>query len=268
MRKSLKQRERRVKFMTDKDSISLMKDHWLKNCPACSMKAGYAVYLEYPNAFCESVEHVPDNVQSCCVRCHADERRESAIQPPFDKKLGRANPALVDVYLVAKSCLLSLDEDVHIEKRMHYVVAIQLRGDIEEENCFAWLEIRPQAGTMLINVKIDPDSVKIEEGFTRKIREIGHFGNADIEITIRTLGDLHKARALLEKSYQFVDSLSFMPSLALGERVEVKKFGDWVEGEVMSLPGENGRKRYNIKTSIGDVHPRGDQIRKLNHKSL
>lgn len=40
----------------------------------------------------------------------------------------------------------------------------------------------------------------IEKGFTRDVRNIGHFGTGKLEITIKNLTDLEKAKTLIEKS--------------------------------------------------------------------
>jgi len=54
---------------------------------------------------------------------------------------------------------------------------------------------------MLVMLKVDPDTVALEEGFSRDVREIGHWGTGDLELTVRTLADLDKAKPLLERSY-------------------------------------------------------------------
>lgn len=51
-------------------------------------------------------------------------------------------------------------------------------------------------------VKVDPDSVTLEEGFTRDVRNIGHFGTGDLEIVISSLDDLERAKPLLQRSYE------------------------------------------------------------------
>ena len=50
-------------------------------------------------------------------------------------------------------------------------------------------------------VKVNPDTVSLELGFTRDVRKIGHFGTGDLEITIASLADLEKAKPLLDRSF-------------------------------------------------------------------
>lgn len=63
-------------------------------------------------------------------------------------------------------------------------------------------DFRPNSGAILIYVKVDPDEVELEKGFTRDVRHIGHFGTGDLEITVRSDADLEKAKQLLLLSYQ------------------------------------------------------------------
>jgi predicted transport protein len=66
---------------------------------------------------------------------------------------------------------------------------------------FVCVEMRNQLGRLLLFVKVDPDAVTIEPGFTRDVRKIGHFGTGDLEITIGSDADFEKAKPLLDRAY-------------------------------------------------------------------
>ena len=66
---------------------------------------------------------------------------------------------------------------------------------------FACAEIRNQIGKILVFVKVDPDTVDLQLGFTRDVRKIGHFGTGDLEITIASDADLERAKPLLDRAY-------------------------------------------------------------------
>lgn len=51
-------------------------------------------------------------------------------------------------------------------------------------------------------VKVNPESVVLEDGFTRDVRKIGHFGTGDLEIRISSDEDLEKAKPLFLMSYE------------------------------------------------------------------
>lgn len=64
---------------------------------------------------------------------------------------------------------------------------------------FACVEIYKDK--ILLDLKLYPDSVLLEEGFTRDMRGVGHYGTGDLHITILSAADLDKAKSLLERAY-------------------------------------------------------------------
>jgi predicted transport protein len=53
-----------------------------------------------------------------------------------------------------------------------------------------------------MHLKVDPASVELEEGFSRDVREIGHYGTGDLQLSLRTMDDFAKAQALIRRSYE------------------------------------------------------------------
>ena len=53
----------------------------------------------------------------------------------------------------------------------------------------------------MLFLKINPDTVKLENGFTRGMRNIGHYGTGDLQITIKNAADFERAKPLLERAY-------------------------------------------------------------------
>ncbi len=66
---------------------------------------------------------------------------------------------------------------------------------------FACVEVHPQTDQLLVYLKIKPDEVGLEDGFSRDVRKIGHFGTGDLELRIDSIEDLDRAKLLIEKSY-------------------------------------------------------------------
>ena len=52
------------------------------------------------------------------------------------------------------------------------------------------------------DLKIDPKSIEFEEGFSRDVSTVGHYGTGDLELTLGGHADLEKARALICQSYE------------------------------------------------------------------
>jgi predicted transport protein len=53
-----------------------------------------------------------------------------------------------------------------------------------------------------VYLKVDPDEVTLEEGFTRDVSNIGHYGTGDLEVILRSRDDLHRAHDLFVRSYE------------------------------------------------------------------
>lgn len=46
-------------------------------------------------------------------------------------------------------------------------------------------------------MKLDPDTVELEEGFTRDTRGIGHYGTGELEVSIKTAENFQKAKDII-----------------------------------------------------------------------
>ncbi|MBV1949185.1 MULTISPECIES: DUF5655 domain-containing protein [unclassified Streptomyces] len=61
---------------------------------------------------------------------------------------------------------------------------------------------RPKHEAILMYLRLDPDSVKLEEGFTRDMRGIGHLGTGDLEVRLASAADLEKAAPLIRRAFE------------------------------------------------------------------
>ena len=109
--------------------------------------------------------------------------------------LEQADQELKDRYAALHEHLISLGDDVQVKTLKNYFAFKRIKN-------FACVEVHTRTRNLLIYVKVDPDTVEREEGFTRDVRSIGHFGTGDLEITIRTAADFEKAKPLLIRSYE------------------------------------------------------------------
>ena len=110
----------------------------------------------------------------------------------FDEQYAGALPETRAVYDALAAHVMALGDDV-VERRLKLYIAFRRLKN------FASVVMYPNK--MLVMLKLDPASVALEDGFSRDVREIGHWGTGDLELTVRTLADLEKAKPLLERSY-------------------------------------------------------------------
>ena len=112
----------------------------------------------------------------------------------IEDQIAEASPDLVDLIDAVRQTCLSFGDDVQEKTLKHYLAFTRLRN-------FVTVEVRKASNLLLICVKVDPDSIDLEDGFTRDLREVGHWGTGKLEITLRGRADLEKALPLLQSSY-------------------------------------------------------------------
>jgi predicted transport protein len=109
--------------------------------------------------------------------------------------LAQADAALQDRFERLRAELFAFGDDVQEKTLKLYFAFKRLKN-------FACVEVHPQTGQLLVYVKVDPDTVELEPGFTRDVRGIGHFGTGDLEIRIHSQADLERALPLIRQSYE------------------------------------------------------------------
>lgn len=121
--------------------------------------------------------------------------KPKATDKTFADQIAQADAKLIDLYEALKATCLGFGDDVQFKM-------LKLYGAFKRIKNFATVEVKSTIRILLVYVKLDPDTVVLEEGFTRDVRKIGHWGTGDLEITIRTVEDLAKALPLLQASYE------------------------------------------------------------------
>jgi predicted transport protein len=110
-----------------------------------------------------------------------------------EEALAATSPELRDLFHALQAFLLALGDDVSVKRLKLYFAFRRLKN-------FACVEV--QKGKLLIHARLDPDSVKLEEGFTRDMRSVGHYGTGDLQITLTRPQDLERAKELLVRAYE------------------------------------------------------------------
>ncbi len=110
-------------------------------------------------------------------------------------KLARASADVKDRFESLKAFAQALGDDVQVKTLKHYIAFKRIKN-------FATVEIHPQDRNIIVFVKADFNNVHLESGFTRDVRNIGHFGTGDLEITIKSDDDLERAKPLIVRSYE------------------------------------------------------------------
>lgn len=95
-----------------------------------------------------------------------------------------------------ESYVLSLGDEVQVKPLKLYTAYRKLKN-------FACSAVVPsQDARVMLWLKLDPAAVQLEEGFSRDVTTVGHWGTGNVELNVRDEASLEKAKALLLRSYQ------------------------------------------------------------------
>lgn len=112
---------------------------------------------------------------------------------PVAKAVNELNLPLRAVFDSLEGYVMSLGDDVQRKDLKLYIAFKRLRN-------FATVEVGK--GKLLAFLHLDPSTVEIQDGFSRDVSKIGHWGTGDVEVTLRNLADLDRAKPLLVRAYE------------------------------------------------------------------
>ncbi|EDZ42240.1 conserved hypothetical protein [Rhodobacteraceae bacterium HTCC2083] len=90
--------------------------------------------------------------------------------------------------------LVAQGDDVTLHPQKHYMAFRRNRN-------FASVQVYNQKRIVRVYLNLDPDNVELDSNMMRDVRQIGHFGTGDLEITIKTKKDVEKILKLIAASY-------------------------------------------------------------------
>ena len=112
----------------------------------------------------------------------------------IDYRLANAPVETRGVFEATRDYLVRLGEDVRVKELKCYIAFKRTKN-------FACVEVHPKARIVTAYLKLDPETVSIEPGFTRDVRRIGHFGTGELEVSMKSLADVSRAQPLMQTAY-------------------------------------------------------------------
>ncbi|MEZ5529371.1 MAG: DUF5655 domain-containing protein [Porticoccaceae bacterium] len=113
----------------------------------------------------------------------------------FEEYLSQSDQTLKDLFDQFDQFCQNLGDDVQVKTLKFYQAYKRIKN-------FACAEVRPSLGHVLVFLKLNPDSIDLIDGFSRDVRGVGHYGTGDLEITIRSMEDLDKAKSLIVAAFE------------------------------------------------------------------
>ncbi|WP_330457380.1 DUF5655 domain-containing protein [Streptomyces sp. NBC_00820] len=146
------------------------------------------------------VESVSASPPIAPTRRQQRERDEPACIGESEKQLPARTAQVVvpeclrDLYSELDEALTAWDE-VEVAPLAHYIAYRRMVN-------LASVIFRPKHKTILAYLRVDPDTVELEEGFTRDMRGVGHLGTGDLQVRIASAADLEKASPLIRRAFE------------------------------------------------------------------
>lgn len=121
--------------------------------------------------------------------------KSAATSKTVTQSLAGSPQTLQDLFADLEAFIEALGDEV-TKKTLKFYFAYR-----RVKKSFACVEVHPQTHTLLVHLKVDPDTLQLEEGFSRDVRIIGHFGQGDLELRIKDAAGLVKAQPFIQQSY-------------------------------------------------------------------
>lgn len=111
----------------------------------------------------------------------------------FEYQLGHADEKIKKLYEELKEYVLGLGDEVSESILKLYSAFKKIRNITT---------VVPSKTKLTLNLPLDVKSVEYEEGFSRDVTNIGHWGCGEVEIFIKDSKDLEKAKPLIKRAYE------------------------------------------------------------------
>lgn len=111
----------------------------------------------------------------------------------FNEQLTLTSPKLRDLYYSIRDYILALGDDI-IENELKLYVAFKKIKNI--------ICVEVYQKQILLHLRVNPDTIELEDGFTRDVRNIGHYGTGELRVIIKSISDFEKAKKYIDKAYE------------------------------------------------------------------
>ncbi|MBP1920409.1 DUF5655 domain-containing protein [Youngiibacter multivorans] len=114
------------------------------------------------------------------------------VEKTFLQQYESAPSSLRTVYESIRDYILSLGDDVSENQLKLYVAFKKVKNIVCAEIYLS---------KILLHLRLNPEEFVLQQGFTRDMRNTGHFGTGDLQIIIKSDDDFEKAKEYIDKAY-------------------------------------------------------------------
>lgn len=142
------------------------------------------ISLEYLNA--PQVQPVLDETTTKPIK------KNNWKDKDFKQYFSEAGEKNQNLFYSVRDYVLSLGDDVSENQLKLYVAFKKVRNIV----C-----VEVYQSNVLLHLRLNPDSVDLQQGFTEDVRNKGHWGTGDLRVYLKSVEDFEKAKPLIDRAY-------------------------------------------------------------------
>ena len=137
-------------------------------------------------------EQVNENIAAAIPDSDSPAAKSKAAYKTFDEQLALADKSIQVLYQDLSNYVLSMGDDISENHLKLYAAFKKIKNVIT---------VDAQKKKLIVNLPLDPATVIFEEGFSRDVSGLGHWGCGAVELHLQNNADLEKAKALIDRAY-------------------------------------------------------------------
>lgn len=137
-------------------------------------------------------EQINENVAAAIPEDNNAVTKPKSTDKTFKEQLAGADNEVKVLYQDLANYILSLGDDISETHLKLYAAFKKIR------NIVTVVALKKK---LIINLPIDVTTVSFEEGFSRDVTNIGHWGCGAVELHLKNKTDFEKAKALIDRAY-------------------------------------------------------------------
>lgn len=141
----------------------------------------------------ELVNAVAANTKNAGAKSTVKSAKGAGPDKTVAEWLADLTPTLQELFESLEGYVLSLGDDVQRKDLRLYIAFKRIKN---------FTTVVFQKDRLLLYLKLDPTKVDLVEGFTRDVREVGHWGTGDLMVIMKNANDLDRAKPLISQAYE------------------------------------------------------------------
>lgn len=137
-------------------------------------------------------EQINENIAAAIPDSEMPTAKAKSADKTFEEQLKTANESVKTLYQDLTNYILSLGDDVCETHLKLYAAFKKIR------NIVTVVVLKKK---LVLNLPLDVATVTFEDGFSRDVTNIGHWGCGAVELYIQNAADFEKAKPLLDRAY-------------------------------------------------------------------